>query len=329
MSTTTTNLGLTLPTPNVDSGWGSTLNTDFTLIDDIFAGAGTGTSVGINVGTGKTANVGGTLIAGGTLILGSGDATISAAAATIRGAAKTGTNAVGPNMTIDASNGTGSGGSGSIIFRTAPAAAGGTAANTMATIMEIKSTGSVEVGGRSVNDFMPAGAVMPYAGSSAPSGWLLAYGQAVSRSTYAALYAAIGTTYGSGDGSTTFNVPDMRGRVVAGKDNMGGVSADRLTGLSGGVNGDNLAATGGLETHTLTEAQLAAHQHFVANTASGTGTLTASNYVNYFSDYGSQYNTRLAGSSTVATTGLTSETGDGDAHNNVQPTIILNYIIKT
>ena len=142
MATTTANLGLTLPTPNVDSGWGGTLNTDFTLIDDLFTANGSGTSVGLQVGTGKTLNAGGTIIAGGTLILGSGDGTNTVTAPTIRGAARTGTNAAGANLTIDAANGTGTGGSGNIIFRTAPAGSSGSVANTMATVMEIKKDGN-------------------------------------------------------------------------------------------------------------------------------------------------------------------------------------------
>lgn len=63
---------------------------------------------------------------------------------------------------------------------------------------------------------LPAGAVMPFAMNSAPSGWLAANGDAVSRSTYAALFAAISTTHGAGDGSTTFNLPDLRGIFVRG-----------------------------------------------------------------------------------------------------------------
>ena len=72
---------------------------------------------------------------------------------------------------------------------------------------------------------VPAGAVMPFAGSTAPAGWLLCFGQAVSRSQYGELFAVLGTSYGVGDGSTTFNLPDLRGRVVAGVDNMGGSAA--------------------------------------------------------------------------------------------------------
>jgi len=166
---------------------------------------------------------------------------------------------------------------------------------------------------------IPAGSVMPYAGSTAPSGWLLSYGQAISRSTYATLFAAIGTTYGVGDGSTTFNVPDLRGRLVAGQDDMGGTSANRLTGQSGGVNGDTLGASGGAETHTLTTAELASHTHGagsfgVAGSTSGSSSGVA----------------RTNGTTqTASVTGTSGATGSGGAHNNVQPTLILNYIIKT
>ena len=162
---------------------------------------------------------------------------------------------------------------------------------------------------------MPTGAVLPYAGSSAPTGFLLCYGQAISRSTYADLFSAISTTYGTGDGSSTFNVPDLRGRVVAGQDDMGGSSGDNLTGLSGGVNGDTLGATGGSETHTLITAEIPSHSHTVTahENPGGTGDSNGSE----------------GGDSSYDRSSTTSSTGGGDAHNNVQPTIILNYIIKT
>ena len=89
--------------------------------------------------------------------------------------------------------------------------------------------------------------VNPYAGATAPAGWLLCWGQAISRTVYSTLFTAIGTTYGVGDGSTTFLLPDMRGRVAAGKDNMGGTSADRLLGQSQGMAGSTLGSTGGEE----------------------------------------------------------------------------------
>jgi microcystin-dependent protein len=97
---------------------------------------------------------------------------------------------------------------------------------------------------------LPAGAVTPYAGATAPAGWLLCDGAAVSRSTYSRLFTAIGTAFGVGDGSTTFNLPDCRGRVIAGKDNMGGATAGRLTNAVSGIVGTTLGAAGGAETYT-------------------------------------------------------------------------------
>ena len=185
-------------------------------------------------------------------------------------------------------------------------------------------------------DGTPSGIVSAYAGTSASSGWLLCYGQAISRTTYADLFTAIGTTYGSGDGSTTFNLPDLRGRVVAGQDDMGSTSANRLTNQSGGLNGDTLGATGGSETHTLTTAQLASHSHKLVADVQTSGTspsLGASDQIarRFQHGYvagGEIFSYIFDGTSTAATLGDSGDTGSGSAHNNVQPTIILNYIIK-
>jgi microcystin-dependent protein len=186
------------------------------------------------------------------------------------------------------------------------------------------------------------GMVFDYAGSTAPSGYLLCYGQEVSRSTYAALFAAISTNYGVGDGSTTFNLPDARGRVVAGKDDMGGTSSNRLTDQSGGLNGDTLGATGGAETHTLTSGQLAAHTHTVTVTGStssdgahthlfrqaGSSGGSTTGRDGGFGSFQGQMSTDGAHTHTISASGTTSSVGSGTAHNNVQPTIILNKIIK-
>ncbi len=176
--------------------------------------------------------------------------------------------------------------------------------------------------------FIPAGSIMDYGGTSAPSGWLLCYGQAVSRTTYADLFTAISTTYGVGDGSTTFTLPDCRGRVTAGKDDMGGASANRLTDQSGGLNGDTLGDTGGTETHTLSVAELAAHGHpYRTSTDSGASGATGGFVVST----SATETTQTAFSGTVSDTEgeQIGGTGSDTAHNNVQPTIIFNKIIKT
>lgn len=164
----------------------------------------------------------------------------------------------------------------------------------------------------------PTGAVLSFAGASAPTGWLLCYGQAISRTTYAGLFTVLAEVYGVGDGATTFNVPDLRGRTIAGQDDMGGASADRLTGAGGigGIDGDILGASGGTEAVTLTEAQLPAHTH-TEGQSTGTGTA---------SDMGVGGGISVHGTATSVASG---STGSGNAHVNIQPTLILNYIIKT
>lgn len=162
--------------------------------------------------------------------------------------------------------------------------------------------------------FVPTGSLVAYAGAAAPAGWLLCAGQAVSRATYGALYTALGgaaSPYGQGDGSTTFNLPDLRGRVPAGKDDMDGGAANRLTATGSGVNGAELGAAGGAETHTLTVEQIPAHTHSISRT-SGFGLQSALGVAS-----GANLGTQSTGSR-----------GQDAPHNNVQPTIVTNYIIK-
>ena len=182
------------------------------------------------------------------------------------------------------------------------------------------------------------GVVLPFAGATAPNGWLLCTGQAVSRTTYSALYALIGTTYGAGDGSTTFNVPDLRGRVIAGADNMGGTAASRLTSAGSGVAG-SLGSVGGAETHTLTTAQAPAHTHGGTAASAGahthTATAVATSGQNGLSPYTGGQTGPTSGTLTTASNGAHTHTistdsqGGGGAHNNTQPKCCLNYIIKT
>lgn len=191
--------------------------------------------------------------------------------------------------------------------------------------------------------YLPVGFVGDYAGSAAPSFWLLCYGQAISRTTYAKLFDVVGETYGAGNGVTTFNLPDCRGRVVAGKDDMGGTSANRLTNQSGGLNGDTLGATGGSETHTLVTAELASHSHAAGtlaadssgahthsiNTSSGGNDAGAGISGNDNNTNGAQNTTAVvsSGAHTHTISGSTATSGGGGAHNNVQPTIIFNKMI--
>lgn len=248
----------------------------------------------------------------------------------------------------------------------------------------------------------PTGAITPFAGRTSPSSWLLCYGQAVSQSTYAALFAvicpnlgavtitnatpavvtlaahgfvtgdqlyfngsgtintglsqntnyfvilvssstfklattlanaiagtAINTTgalsgtincfaqpYG-GANATTFNIPDLRGNVLAGADAMGGTAAGRLNNTSNGGQGTygNLGTSGGEQAHTDVQAEMPSHTHQFTNNQSasgfGAGNVSGSNG---------------AGTPSPITT---TSAGSGAAHNNVQPTVIVNYIIKT
>jgi microcystin-dependent protein len=175
---------------------------------------------------------------------------------------------------------------------------------------------------------VPTGTVVPFAGSVAPAGYLLASGQAVSRTNYPGLFAVIGATYGIGDGSTTFNVPDLRGFVVAGKDNMGGFNANRLSSVMAST---TLGAAGGAQTH----AHSVSVSVSIGGTASGSlsgGTSpnvaevaaavsgTGAAFVNH------DHSVSVSGTLTVAGGGAGS--GGSDAQSNAQPTFILNYIIK-
>ncbi|MGM4997852.1 phage tail protein [Tardiphaga sp. 538_B7_N1_4] len=190
---------------------------------------------------------------------------------------------------------------------------------------------------------IPLAGGMDYWASTAPnSAFAFPVGQAISRTTYATLFSLIGTNYGVGDGSTTFNLPNKAGRVSAMKE----ASASLLTSTYFGGNSTALGAVGGLESHTLTTPQTPSHRHdaFISDPGHVHPKQGAANGLNVpgNASFGSQTagNTQIAsidyGS---ATTGIivydggviinaTGLAGGGGAHANVQPTIVCNYIMR-
>ncbi len=177
---------------------------------------------------------------------------------------------------------------------------------------------------------LPVGVILPYGGTAAPNGWFLCDGSAISRTGNSALFAVIGTTFGAGDGSTTFNLPDMGGRVPAGKE----ASATRLTSGGSGVDGATLGATGGSETHALTVDEMPAHDHGGETGLAGAkNTNITAPVVNVQVEAGVN---RQAAQTVTSTNYQTANDhphtipsqGGGNGHASAQPTIILNYIIK-
>jgi microcystin-dependent protein len=172
--------------------------------------------------------------------------------------------------------------------------------------------------------------VQSYVGATAPTGWLLCDGTAVSRTTYLDLFNLVGTTYGVGDGSTTFNTPNMKGRAIVGYD-------------PSQAEFDTMGETGGEKAHALSVAEMPSHSH--TGTAAGGGSHSHNTTTwgfSYGTTAGTVAVTRHSSASAQYTYSMASDTeanhthtvttvaqGSGTAHNVLQPYIALNYIIKT
>lgn len=151
---------------------------------------------------------------------------------------------------------------------------------------------------------LPTASIQIYAGSTDPEGWLICDGREVSRTTYSDLFNVIGTTYGVGDGTSTFNIPNLKGKTIIGVD-----STDE--------DFDTLGATGGEKEHTLTVAEMPAHTH----NNSPTGRATSVNG-------GSAHSISVNDNTGIVAPYQTGNRGGGQPHNILQPYMVLNYIIS-
>ena len=227
-------------------------------------------------------------------------------------------------------------------FRAGVKTAAGTAVYpppNVATVVFCDGSGNFQMG---APGGVPIGTVVDYGGLVAPAGWVLCDGSAVARlGLYAGLFAVIGEAFGEGDGSTTFNLPDLRGRVTAGDDNMGGSTAGRLTDASMGPNAVTMGAWGGHELVTLSTDEMPSHSHV------GTAAPTVLVNPTYSSPIGAAPDPALgflAGTSGnrtalvggISTVGSLDHThvisignaGGGLPHSVVQPTIIISKMIR-
>ena len=170
----------------------------------------------------------------------------------------------------------------------------------------------VDDGDAALNGWYP-GDLKETVRSAVDPGWLLCYGQAVSRTTYADLFDAIGTNFGAGDGTTTFNLPDFRGRSPLGRDNMGGSSANRVTAAAADL--VTSSGNGGAETHILTTTEMPAHTHGnnLGHTPVSRADIGAGAFIGVIS--------------TIDVNAATTSTGSGGAHNNMHPYQTVNVLI--
>lgn len=202
---------------------------------------------------------------------------------------------------------------------------GASASSTLAGLVELATAAEIQAGTDTARvptpktladagGVTPVGSITMFSGSTAPAGHLLCQGQAVSRTTYARLYAVIGTTYGAGDGSTTFNIPNLKGRVPVGLD-----SGDSTFDVRGETGGEKTVTLGYREIPVQKGARFTWGQGNIgfntqpqayAGAPSGNGLGTWQNDARYDADAANNFSS------------------GGQPHNNLQPFIVLHYIIK-
>ncbi len=187
---------------------------------------------------------------------------------------------------------------------------------------------------------VPVGAMLDYTGASAPnSNFVLPCGQNISRTVYATYFGIVGTTYGAGDGSTTFGLPDLRGRTTFGKDDMGGSAASRITVAGGNFDGTVLGGTGGAQNHTLTTNELPSHGHPVTITDPGHSHVISAPIVNnsflvntasnvFALQAQSAGNTYSSNSASTGITAAAANIGGNAAHPVLSPAIIVTKILR-
>lgn len=157
-----------------------------------------------------------------------------------------------------------------------------------------------------LQSWAPVGTLSGFAGQSAPEGWLLCDGAELPRTQYRQLFAVIGEAYGRGDGSTTFRIPDLRGRTAIG------------AGIGEGLTERRLSERIGEESHILTVEEMPAHTH---QERPGIGT----NWYRVFDRSGGSWPSEALGNAPESMTGAA---GGGCAHGNMQPSLVVSYIIK-
>ena len=187
-----------------------------------------------------------------------------------------------------------------------PVGSGGTHNNVQPSIVKMSAIKYSPSEG--IESTLPAATSIAGYWTTAPSGYLLEDGSAISRSTYADLFAVIGTTYGAGNGSTTFNLPDSRGRV--------GVNLN-----SSDVEFDTIGEKYGEKAHTLTVAEIPSHTHQVPYLASG-------DVSDYLGGSGASYGLSTSYASKSGAYNLLEPVGSGGTHNNIQPSIVRTFAIK-